>query len=185
MFNIFLGQSKKREVFKLYSSWRNDNGERREYPKEERKSPEHVKTTQTIESSAFVRSESLWQQKMQNEEDRDELSTDENDESSGKHENPIPPHVNPRRKVRRSRTTFASKQLNVLEEEFGKCHYPDVNTREDVAEKIGMSEARVQVILFNKSNALVWLSKILLDTFRPNQSCNLFCFSMSLFTSIY
>lgn len=57
----------------------------------------------------------------------------------------IPPHINPKRKVRRSRTTFAAKQLSVLEEEFVKCHYPDVNKREEIAEQIAMSEARVQV----------------------------------------
>ena len=57
----------------------------------------------------------------------------------------VAPHINPKRKVRRSRTTFAAKQLNVLEDEFVKCHYPDVNKREEIAEQISMSEARVQV----------------------------------------
>ena len=70
---------------------------------------------------------------------------DEDGREKEANEKKVPPHINPKRKVRRSRTTFAAKQLNVLEEEFVKCHYPDVNKREEIAEQISMSEARVQV----------------------------------------
>ena len=69
---------------------------------------------------------------------------------SSEKDNPINDSNNNIDNNKRHRTRFSTEQLRLLEQEFEKNYYPDVFSREDIANRTGLSSSRIQVWFQNR-----------------------------------
>lgn len=71
---------------------------------------------------------------------REEEGGEEEEEGGEEHRGPV------QKRTRRHRTIFTEEQLDALEELFLQNQYPDVNTREKLAQQTHLREERVEVM---------------------------------------